>query len=268
MDKVVILAAGAGTRMQCQDASAELTDAQVSQAAAGAKAMIPFDRPFLDYVLGNVAEAGYGRVCLVVGPGHSAVRDHCEQLDCRRLRLEFALQATPEGTADAVAAAATFAGDDPFLVLNSDNYYPADVLRLLRAVQGNAIVGFSRQGLLANSNIPGQRIAKFSVVETDGEGGLRQIIEKPAPAVLERMPEPILISMNCWRFGPAIFEACRAIERSPRGEYEIPDAVMHSIRALDQHYRVISTDQPVLDLSTRTDIVSVASRLAGVEVRL
>jgi glucose-1-phosphate thymidylyltransferase len=268
MDKVVILAAGAGTRMQRRDTSAVLTETQASHAAEGVKAMMPIDRPFLDYVLSNVADAGYHRVCLVVGPGHAAMRDYYEQLSCDRLQFDYAIQEVPRGTADAVASAATFAGDDPFIVLNSDNHYPVDVLRALRDSQGPAVVGFTRQGLLSSGHIPADRIAKFSVVETDGDGNLRRIIEKPTASVVERLPEPILISMNCWRFGPVIFKACRSIDKSPRGEYEIPDAVMCSIRELGQPFRVIRSDAPVLDLSTRSDVASVASRLAGVEVHL
>ena len=38
--------------------------------------MIPIGRPFLDYVLSGLADAGYRRVCLVVGPEHQAVRDY------------------------------------------------------------------------------------------------------------------------------------------------------------------------------------------------
>lgn len=268
MDKVVILAAGAGTRMQRDDASAVLTQAQASQATGGVKAMMPIDRPFLDYVLSNVADAGYHRVCLVVGPGHTAMRDYYEQLRCDRIRFEFAIQPVPRGTADAVACAAAFAGSDPFLVLNSDNHYPVDVLRALRDGQGPAVVGFTRAGLLASGHIPADRIAKFAVVETDAGGNLRRIIEKPTESVVARLPEPILISMNCWRFGPAIFKACQSIDKSPRGEYEIPDAVMYSIRELGRVFRVIRSDAPVLDLSTRSDVAFVTSRLAGVEVHL
>ena len=74
--------------------------------------------------------------------------------------------------------------------------------------------------------------------------------------------------MNCWRFGPEIFTACQSIDKSPRGEYEIPDAVMYSIRELGARYQVVPSDQPVLDMSTRADIASVSSRLEGTEVDL
>lgn len=268
MEKVVILAAGAGTRMQRQDTTAVLTESQAAQAAGGVKAMIPIDRPFLDYVLHNVAQAGFRRVCLVIGPGHSAMRDYYAQLPCRHLQFDFAIQEVPQGTADAVAAAGQFADQDPFVVLNSDNYYPVDALRGLRNADAAALVGFTRAGLLSGSSIDADRIAGFSVIETDADNNLQRIVEKPTPECVAELPEPILISMNCWRFGPEIFTACQSIDKSPRGEYEIPDAVMYSIRELGARYQVVPSDQPVLDMSTRADIASVSSRLAGTEVDL
>ena len=72
MDKVVILARGLGTRMRAGNAEADLDAGQEAVAATGVKALIPIDRPFLDYVLGDLAEAGYRRVCLVIGPEHGA----------------------------------------------------------------------------------------------------------------------------------------------------------------------------------------------------
>jgi glucose-1-phosphate thymidylyltransferase len=55
---------------------------------------------------------------------------------------------------------------------------------------------------------------------------------------------------------------------SSRGEYELPDAVMLSITQFGEQYRVIRCVEPVLDLSSRRDVESVASRLRGVEVQL
>ena len=53
-----------------------LTPEQAEAAAAGQKAMMPFGRPFLDYVLSGLADAGYTDICLVVGPDHDAVREY------------------------------------------------------------------------------------------------------------------------------------------------------------------------------------------------
>ena len=97
---------------------------------------------------------------------------------------------------------------------------------------------------------------------------MKRIIEKPDEATLARLPRPLGVSMNCWRFGPAIFEACRAIKPSPRGELEITDAVQYATDRLGERFGIVWCQAPVLDLSSRNDIEPVAARLAGKAVDL
>ncbi len=62
--------------MRRNDADAALDAGQAAAADAGVKAMIPFGRPFLDYLLSALADAGLTEICLVIGPEHRAIRDH------------------------------------------------------------------------------------------------------------------------------------------------------------------------------------------------
>ena len=81
--KAVILAGGLGTRMRDKaDRSVKLTGQQAAAADAGLKAMIPIERPFMDYVISALADAGCRRVCLVIGPGreYNLIRDHYESM--------------------------------------------------------------------------------------------------------------------------------------------------------------------------------------------
>lgn len=268
MDKAVILARGLGTRMRQADSDAQLTQTQQKVADLGIKALIPIGRPFLDYVLSALADSGYRQVCLVIGPEHQAVRDYYASLKITRLSVEFAIQEKPLGTANAVSAVEPWTKGDPFLVLNSDNYYPAAALSPLRTLDGPGLAGFEMQALIEGSNIPADRIAKFAIIQTDDQDRVLRIIEKPDPALLATMKHPIFVSMNCWRFGESIFEACRRIPLSPRGEYELPIAVQYSLERLGQTYQVVPVKAPVLDLSSRGDIEAVASRMKGLEVRL
>ena len=267
--KAVILARGLGTRMRRADAGAALDPAQAAAAETGVKGMIPVGRPFLDYALGALADAGYRDVCLVIGPEHGAVRDHyTRRVEARRIRLGFAVQQRPLGTADAVLAAESFAGGDPFLVVNSDNYYPVAALAALRAHAPPALVGFERDALAREGNVPPERIARFAVLDVAPDGTLRRVVEKPDDATLRALGEPLYVSMNCWLFAPAIFEACRRVAPSPRGELELPHAVQWLIDERGARFAVLPAHEPVLDLSSRADIPAVAARLAGVEVRL
>jgi dTDP-glucose pyrophosphorylase len=280
MDKLVVLARGLGTRMRRSDEAAAIDDRQAAVANAGIKALIPMgaekasdapscNRPFLDYVLSAAADAGLRRVCLVIGPEQEAIRHYYNaEANPQRLSFSFACQPEPKGTANAVAAAESFAGDDPFVVLNSDNYYPVEALRGLREQPGCAVALFERDAMLAGGNVPEERIQRFAVAKIDGRGGLERIVEKPDEATLAALPKPLWVSMNCWRFGPSIFQACRAIGPSPRGEYEIPDAVQYAMHTLGETFYTVTVRAPVLDLTSRGDIASVASILAGTKVEL
>ena len=268
-DKVVILARGRGTRMRQSDDRTQLDDRQAAMAEAGIKAMMPIDRPFLDYVLSSLADAGYRQVCLVIGPEHDLVRDYyTRQVRPQRIEIGFAVQEQARGTADAVAAAESFAGKDPFLVINSDNFYPLEAYQALQRQSGSATALFERDALLAGGNIPADRVAKYAVCEIDDHRHLRCIVEKPDERRLAEMRRPLYVSMNVWRLGPSIFQACRSIRPSVRGEYELVAAVQYAIDVLGEPFRVELIYAPVLDLTTRGDIAAVAAKLAGMEVRL
>lgn len=265
--KAIVLAAGRGTRMQKPGALGGLTAEQAAMANAGLKAMMPFGgRPFLDYVLRAIADAGGTDACLIVGPEHAVVRQYyTRERPPTRLRVTFAVQPEPRGTADAVLAAESFAGGEPFIVMNSDNYYPAAVLRKLVALDGPGLPAFSRQGLLRQAHIEPQRVRDYAVLRIAGDGTLEDIVEKPDAAALAALGDEFFVSMNCWRLDAGIFDACRRVPPSPRGELELPNAVRFAIHELHHRFRSFPVYASVLDLSHRSDIPAVARELASVE---
>lgn len=267
--RAVVLARGLGTRMRRADAGAALDAEQAAVADTGLKAMIPVGRPFLDFVLSGLADAGFTDVCLVIGPEHDVVRSrYTEVLPPRRVKVHFAIQEEPRGTADALLAASAFIDEQPFVVLNSDNYYPVATLRTLREHGAPALPGFDREGLVRGGNIDPARIAAFALLVVRADGTLARVVEKPDPATMEALGPDTPVSMNCWAFPPRILEACRSIEPSQRGELEIPHAAQYAIDNLGMRFHVVPTHEGVLDLSSRGDIEAVKARLASVEVRL
>ncbi len=270
VNKAVILARGLGTRMRRAQAGADRLDSrQAHMADQGIKAMIPVGRPFLDYVLSGLADAGCRNVCLVIGPEHEIIPEYYTRT-CppTRLRITFAIQEHPRGTADALAAARSFAGDDHFLTLNSDNYYPISALRTLRLLGRPGLAAFDRNSLTREGNISSHRIRQFAVITADADGCLRRIVEKPEDAFLRTLEPDIQVSMNCWLFGPAIFPACASVSPSQRGELELTDAVQYAMTHLAERFRVLKFNAGVLDLSNRADIETVAERLREIEVKL
>ncbi|MEK7856763.1 MAG: nucleotidyltransferase family protein [Acidobacteriota bacterium] len=255
--KAIVLARGLGSRMRAASPGTILTAEQARVADAGAKSLIPIagSKTLLDLILANLTDAAFTDICLVIGPEHDAIRDHCSN---KHLDVRFAVQNEAKGSADAVSAAEAFVGDaEFFLVVNSDNLYPARCLSLLHAAGRPAMLAFERESLIGRSNIPEERVAKFATVQIDEHGNLRAIVEKP-----EHIEPNAYISMNAWLFSNSIFEACRAIEPSERGEYELTTAVQYSIDNLGEQIAAIKTQEGVLDLSSRSDIQT-AGRFLG-----
>jgi glucose-1-phosphate thymidylyltransferase len=267
-DKAVILARGLGTRMRKQDDGTRL-DAQAQAVAdSGVKALIPIDRPFLDYVLSALGDAGYRRICLVIGPDHDAIRRYYgDEVELDRLSIDFAVQDEPIGTANAVLAAEAFSDGDPVAVLNSDNYYPVSALKPMREQGGSGVALFDHEAMTAGTDLPEERLRSFAVGQLE-DGCLTGILEKPDEATWNALSRPIWISMNCWQFRATIFDACRAIKPSKRGEYEITDAVQYSIDVLGERFKAVTATEAVLDITSRSDIAGVREKLSGVEVRL
>ncbi len=278
--RAIVLARGLGTRMRAPNPSAHLTPEQQRVADAGLKAMIPLNgRPFLDYILSSLADAGIRDVALVVAPEHDVLRRHYQSAaPPARVHVGFVVQDRALGTADAVLAAERWVQREPFLTMNADNLYPVDALTTLAALAEPGLAVFDPEDLIRSGNIPPERIRSFALLDVDGRGYLEGIVEKPegnqwlpplrgSTSKGRRTSEGgSYISMNCWRFDERIFQACRVVPRSARGEFEISEAVGVALRR-GVSFKAIPARGPVLDLSTRADAADVARRLAGISPR-
>ena len=293
--RAIVLARGLGTRMRAPDPSAQLTPEQERVADAGLKAMIPVNgRPFVDYILSSLADAGIRDVALVVGPEHNALRRYY-QADALsvRVRIGFVVQDQALGTANAVLAAERWVQSEPFLTINADNLYPVNALASLAALAEPGLAAFDPDDLIRSGNIPPERIRSFAILNVDGRGYLAGIVEKPESELPPNRLRPdsvsfgrgygesaealakaergshmsgSYVSMNCWRFDERIFQACREVPRSARGEFEISEAVGVALRR-GVSFKAIPARGPVLDLSTRADAADVTRRLAGISPR-
>src|SRR5258708_21845765 len=223
--RAVVLARGLGTRMREPEAAARISEDQQRAADAGTKMMIPVHgRPFLDYVLSALADAGIADVALVVAPAHDGIGAHYAANPPARIALSFVVQPEPRGTADAVLAAEPWTEGRPFLAMNADNLYPVPALQALASLDEPGLPAFDREDLVRSGNIPPERLLAFALVEVDEEGYLTGIVEKPKDR------KETFVSMNCWRFDARIFDACRDVPRSVRGELELPEAVALATR--------------------------------------
>ena len=291
--KAVLLARGVGSRMKQEGPSTPLgtgpstspgtgdpalTPGQAAAAAAGAKGMMPIGpstslgtghrpRPFLDYVLHALADGGCTSVCFVVAPDHTAIREYYGGAGRpSRLAIDYAVQPLADGTARAVQSAQEYVGSDPFLVLNSDNLYPAPVVAALVGLDGPGLPAYDAELLARESGFPRDRVTGFAAIEVDDRGCLARIVEKPDADYFNRPGARPLVSMNVWRFDGRIFDACRDVPVSARGEHELPEAVGIAL-ANGVVFQTFRASGAVLDLSRRSDVSLVNARLARLEPR-
>ncbi len=274
INKMVILAGGVGKRMQAESQQTRLDENTRKVADSGIKALIPInDRPFLDYCIHNIIKAGFTDLCLVLGPNTESIREyyekHKERLARKGVSISYALQEKPLGTGNALLAANTFAGKDSFCMVNCDNLYSVKDLQALReAREGECyMIVHESKALVRKGNIPAERIKRFGIVDFDSDFRMKNIVEKPENPEKYSINGNIHVSMSCFRFTPAIFISCKNIKPHPvRGEYELTSAIHELISKYSVPVKVIPSHEPVLDLTGKTDIESVAKILAKVKI--
>ncbi len=272
--RLIILAGGASSRMKKSAAGA--ADSELfREATEKPKGMIAVGgdrRPFLDYLLSNIADAGYADVAIVVGARDTSIRDYYERdgaaAQFPSLRISYAPQQIPPGrekplgTADAVLAALDanprWAGGS-FTVCNGDNLYSVGSLRLLlHDGHRNAMIDYDRAGLRFSE----ERIAQFAVLQKDPDGYLLDIVEKPTTAEIASFADRdgrIGVSMNIFRFATDDILPClRAVPLHPtRAEKELSAAVRLLARETPRSVFTIPLSEHVIDLTTQSDIPDV-----------
>ena len=270
--RLVILAAGRGTRLQesasATDLPAGIDADQIHDARHRPKPLMHVSgKPLLIHLLRRADRAGFTHATLVLGAAdkwtRQVVRDWNETPAGPRMHIVFVVQPMPLGTAHAVEQALRadrdVSGED-FVVCNGDNVPTTAALRTIRTQPGNAIIGFDPTAL----RLPVERVQAFAVCQADAEGELVQIIEKPTPAQVAQMPRP-LVSMNLMKLPTErMLSACSECPPHPeRGERELP-MVLQSImvQALDGSIDVVPMASPVVDVTRLHDIPQAEATLA------
>ena len=276
---IAILAGGVSSRMrQSVSRQNDLNPRLRSDAERKPKAMIGIGRharPFLDYLLDNIARAGYRNVAIVIGDGGDVIRNYCENPrgggQFPDLRFSFATQTIspgwekPAGTADALLQALNTMQSwqhRKFTVCNSDNLYSEHVLRMiLEDSHRNAMIDYDRSALRFDQ----ERISQFAIVQRDSDGFLLDILEKPSSKNIAENRGRIGVSMNIFRFSyDDIYPVLNEIPFHPvRGEKELPNAVRMLVERIPHSVYAIPIAEHVPDLTSVADVLSVADHLDG-----
>ena len=204
--KAVLLAAGRGTRMR------ELT-------IDLPKPMIPvMGKPILHHIISGLHAAGVQHILIVVGYRSDVVQDFFQDGSLFGVKIEYVTQMVQDGTGRVVDLARDFAGADPFVLSYGDILIdPENYQRLVAPGDAEALISVKHN--------PGE-IAKGGAVFIDENWRMTDLREKPQPGE----PTSPWYNAGVYLFRPSIFTYTARLEKSPRGEYELTDA----IRALAQ----------------------------------
>jgi UDP-N-acetylglucosamine diphosphorylase / glucose-1-phosphate thymidylyltransferase / UDP-N-acetylgalactosamine diphosphorylase / glucosamine-1-phosphate N-acetyltransferase / galactosamine-1-phosphate N-acetyltransferase len=204
--KAVILAAGRGTRMR------ELT-------SDVPKPMVEVrGKPILHHILEGLASAGVQQILIVVGYRKEAIQDYFADGKRIGLQVEYIEQVTQDGTGRVVSLAKQFCSGLPFLLIYGDILVEPEVYRKLRDL-GQEEMSIAVKYL--------KDVSKGGAVYLDENFRLVDLREKQDAAGTETH----WYNAGLYAFRSSIFPFIDKLEKSPRGEYELTDAIRAMAKA-------------------------------------
>lgn len=210
----VILAAGKGSRLH------PIT-------LRRSKAMVPIlGKPLVERVMEDLYVNGVDDFILVVSPDDRDITRYFRFDSTLEADVRFVYQVERLGMADALKQAAPLIEGD-FVLSACDNLTSAEYVRqMLKAWRAEP----RPNAVLTLMPVTRDQVSSTGIVELDG-GWVTRIVEKPRP---EDAPSNVS-SLPLYCFSRIILEYLPEIEPSPRGEYELQDAIQMLI---ERHGRV------------------------------
>jgi glucose-1-phosphate thymidylyltransferase len=243
MNKAIILAGGAGTRLY------PLTRIVCKQ-------LLPvYDKPMIYHPLSTLMLAGIQDVLIISTPQDLP---RFEELlgDGSRLgiRISYKAQPKPEGIAQAFILGADFLKDaDHAVLILGDNifYGNLDFLREALHLESGACV-FA---------YPVRDPERYGVVEFDETGKVISLEEKPLK------PRSNFAVPGLYVYDKEVVQICRELKPSPRGELEITDVNLTYMNQGRLHVRVLNRGMAWLDTGTPVSLMEASNYIAAIEHR-
>ena len=202
--KAVILAAGRGTRMK------EITD-ELPKPMVKVKGM-----PILESIIRGLVFNGITDFLIVVGWRKEVITDYFGDGSDFGCRVEYVEQVVQDGTGRVVELARDFSGEDPFILSYGDILVPAE----------------SYAPLVNFTNVEGKLTVKID--EDVRKGGAVFIVDGMVTDLIEKggddAPTSPYYNAGIYSFSPKIYDYTAKLELSPRGEYELTDAIKAQVQ--------------------------------------
>ncbi|MFZ5982432.1 MAG: sugar nucleotidyltransferase [Patescibacteria group bacterium] len=196
--KGIILSGGANTRLY------PLT-------TTTSKQLLPvYDRQMIFYPLDILIKAGIREILIIVAPEHSGqylnlLGSIFEKYD---VKLEFRVQKSPKGLADAFIVGETFIDNDNVTMILGDNIFEDNL--------ADNIKSFEKGGMIFAKEVSDDP-SRYGIVEFDESGKVISIEEKP------ENPKSNFCVVGAYTYDSRVIEVAKNLKPSVRGEIEITD---------------------------------------------
>tara|TARA_Y100000022_G_scaffold187252_1_gene184535 strand:+ start:345 stop:1253 length:909 start_codon:yes stop_codon:yes gene_type:complete len=242
--KGIMLAGGSGTRLH------PLT-------TTVSKQLMPvYDKPLIYYPLATLMQSGIRDILIITSP-----RDQLAYADLLGdgsqwgINLQYTIQASPDGLAQAFLLGEDFIGQSPVCLVLGDNiFYGAGLTsKLRRAAQRSD--GASVFAYYVHDP------ERYGVVEFDAEGRAIGIEEKPDA------PRSHYAVTGLYFYDNDVISVAKGITPSARGELEITDVNRHYLEQGSLQVEVMGQGTAWLDTGTHQSLLDAGNFIRVIEER-